>query len=445
MKYKNIMFAADTGASGGEDKKEDAAPVETKSLEELFDKFSARKNAPLGKGGTIDSDATKKVIEAGKSDAIRQDEEDSENKEKSQEVRERIEKDREKKKPGSNVPHIIEEKRKAESERDELKRKVEEYETKLKPSLEGQIAELQKKIDTGALSESKEREYTSRITSLESTLRDREAALVNENQQLKSRLSVHDLTEDEGFKKNYLEPVAASYNQAIASLVGDKKKIDTFNRAIVVHSQSIKAETQEEKQKFAQERDDMLAAIAGDMNQFSGNRFSKAVIEYMEGSERYAKALSASAETKASIDRERAEARDRAIADRLQTWDGTYERLKDQYSDDETLTEEQKKIAIDLGFDPDSESRAANHLAKQTIAGQTELTDAIGMVHAGRVRPMLKIKIKILEREIKERDALIAKLRGNSTTGGDETNYTETAKKKPTTDEWMDKFRPQKR
>lgn len=377
------------------------------------ERFTVKNNASVDKGGDPKNPPTAEQIDQARKDTERLAAERQADKEKNERIGKQVE---EKKRAGGNIDRILESKRSAEKERDEYKARLEKYEKEEKPAIEGKIAELQSRIDSGELSASKEKEYTEKIAGLEAKMNEREESLVNENSTLRKRLAFYNLAEDDDFKREYVEPVAQAYTDAVEVLTQDRQKAALRN-ALAINRQILQTTDPSEIQKLTQERDEHLNAITDDLKGFSSTKFTEAITRYITHSKKHAQALQDHEATTSNLRQEAQKRADKAKAERIATWRKTYENTATEYKVE--LTAEEKKLAKELNLDPDSELSEADQIASKTVMGKSSMTEAIDIIHRGRVYPALKAKIAIMDKQLKDRDAIIAKLRGASTGDGD--------------------------
>lgn len=404
--------------------REEQSPDYDKRKSDFMSRFSASRNAPTSEGGKIDSKPNLEAAETLKQNEIR-----------AQQERER-QKAEVQKKPF--IKQQIEAKRTAEQERDEFKAKAEQHE-KAAAELQAKINDLQAKIDSGDFSEKKEKEFQQKIDQLEIKAKEERDALVNENEKLKSRLRYHDLSEDEQFQKEYVNPVYDAYKSAAEILGQDKGALQSMDRALSLNAVALRAATPEERSRAEAERDTVLSAIADNLNQFASGRFTSAINDYIKASFKHAKALKDHETTIAEIKKKAISERNKAHADRLATWDKTYKATADSYAEYEKLTAEEIKLAKELKIDPVSDLAKMDSVARKTLTGEAAMEDTIELIHRGRVMPVLEAKIKILQKELSDRDAVISKLRGAGTTGGDSSSSGSQGAKQ-TREEWQRKF-----
>lgn len=426
------------GGDGGDGKESKAHVPQSEAFKSFAAKFSHKSKAPVEQGGEPDSEANKQAAEQIKADQTRHASDNEERKKQSEEVKRQAD---EKRKAGSNIPKILEDKRAAEKERDELKTKLEEFEKTTKPALDKQISDLQSKIDSGDYSTKKEAEFQQRITELESKGKEERDTLVNENKEMRQRLSYFDLSEDPQFKREYVNPVIESFDQAVSVLGNDEKKGELLHRAIMANASALKAKDRAARERAERDRDQILSEIAESMPSFAGNRFVSSMNEYISRTYRHAEALSKHEETNKTLRAKATEVQNKAYADKLESWEKTYKIAGSAYSEDETLSDEEKKIAKEIGIDPESDLKKTSILASKTVVGQTKMEEAIDLIHKGRVYPALKAKLSVTQKQLEDAKKLIEKLRNGSNTNiGESAGGERQEKEKPTREDFHKRF-----
>lgn len=438
-----FFLKPDGGEGGGGDaehlhEQEDKTVVVDKSekFAKFREKFTMKEKAPIEAG----EKPTQEQVDDARKQTERLAAEREEQRKQAEATGKKIE---ENKRAGSNVPKILEDKRATEKERDEYKSKVEKYEKEEKPAIEKKIADLEAKIAKG-VSEEKEAEYTNKITDLETKMKEREDTLVNENQGLRSRLAFYNLQEDPDFIEKYVAPVREHYAEAAEVLTTDRQRA-ALRQALAINGQVLRATDKEERSKLMLERDDALDAITQDLKGFPGQRFTAAITQYIKASQDHARAMQDHEATTNEIRQQAQQRSDRARADRLASWDKAYKVTKEEYKKEETLTPDEQKLAKELGIDVDGELQKADLIASKTVLGKSSMTDAIDMIHRGRVYSAQKARIQILEKQLADRDSVITKLRGAGTEGGNRNTQgngsgEKQKTEKPTREEWQKKF-----
>lgn len=410
-----IFFPEDEHGSGGGGGNEE---VEKKpaNLKEFVGRFAASKANPMMVGGVPTEQQIKDATPKPEKTIEERNEEQHEG-ESPEEKQQREAQEQERarhRRPGENIKKVIEDKRKAEQERDAVKTEFETF----KAEKEGKIAELQKKIDGGELSSTKEAEYTKRIGEMEQQILDEKAALVNDNKRLKERLSYFDLAEDDAFKAQYLKPVVESYNE-IENIIGaDDAKMEILGRALIANSAALQSNNKENKLRAQRERDNLLSQVQDGLDGFSATRFATAMGEYIRKTENHAKALINHTETAAQMREEMKGQRDQQYAKTLKTWGSTYDTTEAAFKEDATLSAEEIEVAKELKLNVDADLKANGDLGKKIVTGQGSMVDSVRMVHQGRLYPALKARIAIRDKQLADAQALIAKLRKGSTGGG---------------------------
>jgi hypothetical protein len=428
----------DTSGNGTQVK--EGSPDYEARKEAFNKKFSAGVKAPPELGGAI----TPEQIEQARLAAERKGKTAEEQKLEAQEVAKGA---AEKKGPGSNIPKIIDDKRAAEKERDELRAKLQEFETKVKPELDNKISELQKKIDSGDYTPAKEQEFQSKIEKLEAERDKKEQALVTENQSLKNTIAFYDIQQSEEFQKEYLDPVFQAHTEMVSAINGNPKAEKLLQQALQCNGMAIDAKNEADRRAAIQERGVALAAAIEEINDpILSEQLKSGFRDYIKAADAHKKALRNHVEPKAQAIKMAEQKKQEAYAQQIQVWKGTFESEKGLYAKDEELSPEDKKIALDIGIKLDSDIEKSESTALKVVLGKTDMSDAISMVHKGRVYPVLKAKIAIRDRRIADLEAVVAKLRGGGTGGGETTTppaRRESEDGKPTNrEEFHKKFRP---
>lgn len=431
--------AKGAGGGGGGDKSKEGVE---KRKADFLSQFSASKNAPPELGGDPDNPSNADTAKNMSEDAKQRAELD---KKRDEEKRNR---------PGGNLPQILEGKRKAEMERDELKKKLETFETE-KTTLQTKIEEFEKQIQGGELTPAKVKEYEEKIVGLETTFRERETALVNETAAHKKRLAFYDLANDPGFREQYEAPVVRYHGVAVEIIGDDKVKNEALHRALIANGSALRAQSPEGRRMAEKERDAILSSILGDLGEFERGRFASAMTQYIEASKAHAVALADHEGTTKKMMAEAGERANAAQAERLDTWGRTFKALASNYSDDEKIDPEDVKLAKELGTDLELDIKKANLMAEKVITGQSTMMEAQDFVHRGRVQVVLKARVGVLEKKLADALSVIDKLRGGGTRGGEGGGGGTGAEHKPekkgdepvnskgeTRDEFHDRFRP---
>jgi hypothetical protein len=97
----------------------------------------------------------------------------------------------------------------------------------------------------------------------------------------------------------------------------------------------------------------------------------------------------------------------------------TFKQTASEFADEDKLTDEEAKIAKELGFDPDKEKEKHSLLAEKVITGRSTMIEAMEVVHRGRTNPILKMRVAVLEKQLADSKALVEKMSKGGTGGGD--------------------------
>lgn len=424
------------GGGGGEGEGED----KPKNLKEFASQFSVSKVNPMliGKPPTqAQIDAVKKNSGEAIVDDSEEGEEElspEEKEEKRKQAQEQLEQQR-RKGPGANKPKILEDKRKAEAERDAAKAEFEKF----KKESETKINELQAKIDSGKFSEAKEKEFTDKITKLESEIQTERESLTKENQKLKTRLGYYDLAENEDFQKTYMEPVTSAYQDAIDAIGADEAKQGLLDRALMANAAALRAPTPQARLAAEKERDNLLSQIEESLPGFTAKRFASSMGDYIMAAKRHAAALLNHEQTAKEMREKFQQERTKSYARTVETWGKTFDATSSGYDEETKMEKDDIAKAKELGLrDPDEEAKALAIRARKVVTGQGTMDDSIELVQKGRVYPVLKAKLAVTEHRLKDALAQIAKLRKGGTGGGEQGNRQGDGKQ--TRAEWQSKF-----
>lgn len=319
---------------------------------------------------------------------------------------------------GSNVPKILEEKRKAEAEREEFRTRAEKFEKEEKPNLEKKISDLEAQIAEGGHTKSEAKALQDKLDAAEAKLIEREASLVNENKELRSRLSFHDLQADPDFQNKYVSPVKNAYTEALDTFQGDAQKVQLLRKAALANGAALQATTIEERQSQEKERNTILSQIKESMDEFAGGQFTAAMNDYIRATKTHAQALIKHEETRAETIKQREEARARQASDTFSQWTNESKRMAPEFDGDVEITGEILETVKELKLDPLAEVQQSAKVLERVITGRGSMQESISMLHRGRVYPALVAKTKAQEHIIKSLRETITKLKGTKA-GGD--------------------------
>ena len=333
-----------------------------------------------------------------------------------------------KKGPGANMPKVLEDKRRAEAEREEYKTKLDKFEKEEKPALETKIADLEKKLNEGGHTAAQEKVLQDKLDAAEKKLTEREESLGNENKQLRSRLSFHDIQEDPDFHEKYVKPITASYTEAIDSFQGDDQKVTLLRQAAMANGAALNSTKPEERQAYEKQRNTILSQIADSMDEFTAGQFKQAMNAYIRSSKEHANALGRHEETASEIKKQRAEAKSRAASETFAKWTDHSKRISSEFDDQAKIEGDLADVVKELKIAPDDELTANAKTVEKIITGRATMEESVAMLHRGRILPAVLAKSKALEHQNAELRATIAKLRGTKPKG-DAKDGRETAEK----------------
>lgn len=379
------------GDGGGGEGEETVKIEPSESLKDFNAKFAASRDGV----GMLPKPQVKEVIEEPKVE------------EKKPEV----------KKPGSNVPKIIEDKRRAEQERDELKLRTEKFEKEDKPALESKIADLEKRIAEGGNTKAQEEALQKRLDEAEGKLAERETTLVNENKTLRDRLSFHDIQSDPGFQKKYVEPINNAYTDMVESFQADPAKMAVLRKALSANGAALSSKDPSERLAQEKLRNETLSQLTESLGEFERTQFTVAANQFIRGSKVHATALLAHEETRGEITKERQAESAKQRGKVFEEWTSASDQIAPTYDKDAEFDEELSKVMKELKLDPEKEVKASAEIIKRVITARGTTEESVHLLHKGRVYPALVAKVKAQEHMIKEFQETIAKLRGTRENG----------------------------
>lgn len=444
MPKQLFFFGPDDGGEGGgtttDDKKGEI--VDTPGFKDFRKQFEAREKNPMLVGEL----PTKEQLEHA---GVKTDDKEKTDEQKAADAEnERLKQQNQQRRgPGQNLPAILEAKRKAEAEANDLKTKVTAFETE-KQTLETKIAEMQTKIDSGKLTDAKEAEFQQKITALEERIQKGDETIVNENKRLKDRVSLYDLTENDTFKEKYYTPVIEAYNEAEASLGADEAKIELLGRALNANASALQAKTKEARLQHERDRSAIINQIVQGMGEFEGDGFKLAMQSYIRRSQAHAAALTDYSKTAAQIREQEKQRSGEAYQNLITTWGKAFDNSVASSEDDASLTPEEKKLADDLGIKVEDELKTYTVQGKKAVTGKATMQESADIVSKGRLYPVLKAKIAVRDKQLADAQELIKKLRAGGTGGGTSSEQRKEAPKtgvvnedgeKMNRDEWQKK------
>lgn len=405
---KNILtgpVAAYYYAEGDEVDPDQVGGKESVHISEEAKKFAERFKPPVGTPGITDpSKLAPLVNEKDQPPAGETPEQKSAREERAQT----------KKKPGSNVPEILEAKRKAEAALKEKEEKVTDYEKNVVPKLNATIAELQAKVDGGRLSEAKEKEMQSRIDALTAARDEKERKLDEELTATKKRLAQLSITDDPVYKEKYVKPLGESI-EAMRNIVGENKIVGAaLNRAMMAQRSALEADSEEAMRGAEAERDAILDSILDGLGTTAQKRMSAAFDKFIDASTAQAVAQADHEKTSLELRKESERELEEGVANIIREWEAEYKRQGAEYN--VALTDEEAKEAESLGVAVDLAKE--EEFAIGAIQGKHGQKDVVKLVQRGRTAPIWKAKAIVYEARLKEAMDTIKNLRGAAPVGG---------------------------
>lgn len=345
------------------------------------------------------------------------------------------------KKPGSNVPRLVEEKRAAERERDDLRARTEKFEKEEKPALEKKITDLENQIKEGGHTRAEREALQSKLDAAEKKLADREQSLVTENEQLRQELVRHDIRYDPTFKERYEKPMEEKLKQSFDLLQQDQQKAALLNKAFIANNAALLAMRPEDRLAHEKERSAILSQIYESLDEFQREDFRSTVNEYISLTKKFSQAVGNASETMKQIEKERGEEASRQRVKIFKEWTDHNSTVAPTFDKDAELSKELEDTMKELKLTPQEELKQAAEQVDKIINGRASKEESIEMLQRGRVYPVLKAKLQAQDHLIAGLRATIQKLRGAKPTGNEGDAGARTAEK-TTKSDFYAKFKP---
>jgi hypothetical protein len=348
------------------------------------------------------------------------------------------------KKPGSNVPRLVEEKRAAEKERDELRARTEKFEKEEKPVLEKKVADLEAQIAGGGHTKAERQALQDKLDTAEKRLADREKALVNENDTLRAELIRHDIRYDPKFKEDYEAPMENKLRQSFDLLQGDEQKKALLNKAFIANNAALLAMRPEDRLAHEKERSAILSQVYESLDEFQRDDFRSTVNEYIALTKKFSHAVGNAPETMKQIEKERGEQSTRAKIQIFKQWTDYNATVATEFDKEAEMDKELAEVVKELKLTPEDEIKEATARVDKIINGRATMEESVEMLQKGRLYPALKAKAAAQDHLIKGLRATIQKLRGAKPSGGDQQQRQDAGGKK-TKEDFYGKFKAGRR
>ena len=353
------------------------------------------------------------------------------------------------------VKKTIEEKRKAEEEKQAALDELKTFKEVEVPKLNTQIAELQKKIDSGELSSTREKEFTSRIAALEKEKEEGTKSLSDELQATRSKLALYDLREDPQFVSTYVRPMAIAMNKLTSLVDQDAQRSQILEQALLANQHAITANNAHVRKVAEQQRDEMIDNILDGWPETTKRRFSVIFEDFINTSEQQAVALSRHQETTQELRRRGVVNQQEEAKQILRVWHAEYDSTEKEFKEDLELPKEVKDRLKDIKYIYDPEE--VQNEIETVLSGKADIPQAVRVLRYGQAYHAVKAKNAALQAEVEALRETVSKLKGTNGSSGNQNRYTQQQEPKEgsktaegevvnasgkTRSEWQKKFSP---
>ena len=312
------------------------------------------------------------------------------------------------KKP-SYVKTIEAEKAALQAEKEALAKEKSELSTKLS-DLQTQLESAKTQKDVDAIIAEKDKAIKEYSESTE-TLR-------TENAKLKSRVTLVDLNEDEGFISTYVEPLNSTSKRVMDMLEGNEGAVDKMTQVAALNNAFLSADTPEKKRRFADQRDQLLSDIAEELPKFRQTSFITETQNLISLSERRIEALRNHEVTYATLKEKQKAAREDAARQVSQQWSGAFSEVSKEIEADSSIPKDIEDfmatngIAIDNTLDETIAASAIKDGAKDYGP-----RDVARILKQGAAYKKVKAHAAALIKMNEELQQTIKELKGSGTNG----------------------------
>lgn len=319
-------------------------------------------------------------------------------------------------KKGSFLEKQLEAKRLAESEREAALTELKTFKEVEVPKLNSQIEELQKKIDSGSLSSTREKEYEAKIQALEKEKAEGAKGLHDELKAAKERLSLYDLRESEEYIETYVKPMGEMVHGMARIVSDDPARTQMLDQALLANQQSLQATSDQGRKLAEQQRDELVDAILEGWPQTTKRRFGDMFEGFIKTSERQAVALANHHQTQAELRKKRVVNEQESSKQILRQWRAEFEALEPTVLEDLTISKEtsDRLKSLKYTYDPDEVNQEIDLILK----GQADIPQAVKVIRYGQAYHAVKAKNAALVDENKALRETVEKLKGSGGGGG---------------------------
>jgi hypothetical protein len=314
----------------------------------------------------------------------------------------------EKKKPGFVQKQIEENKR--------LKEELEKYKSEEVPKYTSKIAELEELVKSSQTT-AEANHYQEQLNKANEAKVELEQTLSKEIADLKSKVEFYDITASEDFQRTYVAPIQESYNEAKKILGNDQQLLAIFNRALAANTAGYQHQSEEDRVRSFQERDEALEELTNQLNTFKQVRFADQLNGYLKAIDNHANALYNYQETKQEITRKSKEKELKTRTDFLNTWRNSYKEQAQAVESEIAIADDIAEYMKEKGIKYDTSRDDAIALAATQQSDEVASVDEMNrLINQGRSYKKLQALVKAQAEMLKEKTDYINKLKGASKT-----------------------------
>ena len=323
-------------------------------------------------------------------------------------------------------------------EKEELQKKIEEYE-KVKPELETKIADLEKKLEEST-SKAQSINIEEQIEKLNKEKEEQVGLLLKEKEELQKRVSFYDLTQDPDFEKEYVAPMSELYGLLKRSvLVGEPALAIDLDKALNANVAALQAPSEADRVQQEQIRDEILSTIHDQLPSMKQARFNTAVNDLLIRSEKHADALRNHELTARQVKENRERTFQEQSLKNKNLWKGYYKEAEAiDYSIPEEITSVIKSNKLDADVSADDKLAQAIVEDGGSRYSPQEVTRLVRQGKEYKKLVAVTEAYKLREKELLE---TISKLKGSSTSSQTEPPSKAKSDKPSNLTEYMARFR----
>lgn len=291
-------------------------------------------------------------------------------------------------------------------------------------ALSAEKESLTKKIDelsTQLASAKTQKDFDAILAERDTKIQERDQTLDRirkERDELKSKVTLYDLTEDPTFVKEYVEPINLASRIVMESIEGDQNANEKLTQLAALNNAFLSATDPEQRRRFKDQRDMLKHEIAEELPVYRRDDFTTGVNRLIELSKMRAEALADHSKTFERYQNQRREASEEASRKTSEIWGGAFKEVSEEIESIVKIPESVQSfitannIVIDTARDEDIALSSIKDGARNYTP-----KDVAKILKQGAVFGKLKATIDAQQKIIDEQNATISELKGSGTRG----------------------------